>query len=1000
MTRFLAAILCVELTPLVRLRIRVFGLRVGEEFAMKNGVTGVKPDRAARVVINKLLLVVYLGFCVPGFSSSTGGVGKSVVASAPILIPHQAAGPIPNKQDRAAPVRQKPSTGPVGGRNKSAHKGATSGPATSKLASGSLGLGAKPAIGLLPLVLTQSGSGGSGYSVIATSLPAYYYTGNYYLAPWGSDMSTYCTFQLPCQTINGIQGKVSTTNPVVLLRGGIYFPTSGASAPAVNLMTAGASGAPIVYAAYPGETPIITGALPITGWQPATLSGQCDGGTSSTCYKATLPATITTNFEYLIYVPAGWPPSYLPYVMGRRSQAVSTPTGYLFNANTAGSSCAGSSTCINVNASDISVLCNSSASNCTGASTAPPYDPVDIRLYNFNLSTVDVLRVSSVNGTASPPVINFSGTPALPIPNGGRYLIVNSREYFLSNPAPTPGTFYLDCSGTGTCTSGVSGATIYYVAQAGENPQTDLVLAPQTKQLVTDLPPTLGLSSGYGYLTFEGLTFVGDNYVTPSGGGATGGYTGFEGQPNITAALSFVDTSNVTVDSSVIGHTSGWGLEFTNDYYTYPTVGCGCGVGGASTQNALTNSVLFDIGAPGLRLGRYPPDQANQKDTGNSIGNATQFTLVQNNLFSGIGRMYPGGEDGCMMINSSHDNTIQYNECVDSYGGGIEVGPNVGFVNDFEYNSTVQYNLFHDLGRGVIEDFGCVHFATGGGTANSTLGEMFQNNICHDIISAPGPYGSNSGVGIYIDNNSQYVTVKNNLVYRTSGALFFNNGSPACNSGSGPCTNLVTNNILAYSYAGAIRRGANRPGSNVGDTFPEFTFSNNIVYFDQLNLSNGVYQSNGPQFLEPTGRSFWTCYKLVGSAYPPPCTTYFPFSANNYWNPHLGQSDCSSNITFYTTDNAGSPLSLPFSTALGGWRNTAAQGAQEDIVSSGSSCLNPNFQNPGFPYDNYTCQSSGCGLSIGFNTFSLTAPGRNNPLIFPRPTATGFALQLISPYQF
>ncbi len=409
----------------------------------------------------------------------------------------------------------------------------------------------------------------------------------------------------------------------------------------------------------------------------------------------------------------------------------------------------------------------------------------------------------------------------MPIPNGGRYLIVNSWEYFSSNL--TAGTFYLDCSSS--CTSGVSGATIYYIAQAGENPQSDLVLAPQTAQIVTDLPPTKGSTSGYGYLTVEGLTFVGDNYVTP-----TGGYTGFEGQPNITAALSFVDTSYVTVDSSVIAHTSGWGLEFTNDFYTYPSNCTGdCNVGGTSIQNALTNSVLFDIGAPGLRLGRYPPDQTNQMDTGNTALNATQFTLVQNNLFSGIGRMYPGGEDGCMMINSSHDNTIQYNECVDSYGGGIAIGPNVGVVNDFEYNNTVQYNLFHDLGRGVIADFGCVHFATLGGTANSTQGELFQNNICHDMISAPGFYGSNNGHGIYIDNNSQYVTVKNNLVYRTSGALFFNNGGPNCNGGSGPCNNLVTNNILAYSYAGAIRRGANAPSSDVGDPIPEFIFRHSMV---------------------------------------------------------------------------------------------------------------------------------------------------------------------------
>ncbi len=329
------------------------------------------------------LVVLYLCFCSPGFSSSTGGSGKTTVGSAAVTpLPHVAEPEAPKKISTAH-ARQPASTATL--------------------------RAPRPAI-VLPLGVSMQS--GSGHSVIAASLPAYYYTGNYYLAPWGIDppTNTSCSFQNPCQTITGIQGKVSSTAPVVLLRGGIYPPPTSATSTAVSLTVAGASGSPIVYAAYPGETPIITGALPITGWQPATGSGQCATGTSSTCYKATLPATITANFEYLIYVPGGWPPSYLPYVMGRRNQSVSTPTGYLFNANASGSSCAGSSTCINVNATDISVLCNGSASNCTG-SGPPLHNPTDVKLYNFNLSTVDVFRVSSVNGTTSPPVINFSGTP-------------------------------------------------------------------------------------------------------------------------------------------------------------------------------------------------------------------------------------------------------------------------------------------------------------------------------------------------------------------------------------------------------------------------------------------------------------------------------------------------------------------------------------------------------------------------------------------------------------
>lgn len=525
---------------------------------------------------------------------------------------------------------------------------------------------------------------------------------------------------------------------MVLLRGGLYF----LDAP-ISLTVSGASTtSPIVYAAYPGETPIITGAKSLGGWIDA--SGDCAGVVKSNCYKTTIPAGFY-NFEYLIYVPEGWPPSHVPYVMTRRSQSVNTPSGYTLDE---GAVAFDGSNCTQYNDG---TNCLDRVKIASGSVKTLSYNLNDARFYNFANWNVDALRISNYGPTR----LQFTGPSleAAGFTHGRRFLIMNSREYFQDNL--TPGTFYLDCGSGTPCAQNDApqlpgSATLYYIARPGEDPPTDTILVPQQPQLLLDGPTNVA-----NYLTFQGLVFVGDNFVTP-----WAGYQSDEGQPNAKAALSFVNTTGVTIDSSIIAHTSGWGLEFTNP--DCDTVGC---VADPSMDNKLTNSALYDIGTSALRLGRMPPHKTN--DDGNTSDVATHNTTVENNLFMATGRMYPGGAAGCIWIGSSWGNNIQYNECGDSYGGGIAIGPKSGFTYHFAYDNIVQSNRFHDLGEGVITDFGCVHIANLGGVnaTGGTKGNTFQNNICHDMTDAVADMGQGA-VGIYIDGRSQCNTVKYNLIYR------------------------------------------------------------------------------------------------------------------------------------------------------------------------------------------------------------------------------------------
>jgi hypothetical protein len=775
-----------------------------------------------------------------------------------------------------------------------------------------------------------------------------------FLDPGGTDSGN-CQVNA-CRTINYAQQQNLLAGDIVKLGTGTYLLTSP-----IVLSVSGTAPQPITYTAYNGSKPVFTGAKQITTW---TLSTNCDGagpnlGTLK-CYSASVAGF--TNFDYLIYNLQTLSLADAVLTNARRTQSVNTPASYNTNAGLPG----GCNPCYD------KVLVNTSELPVGGL----VHNLADVKYYNFSNWNVDLLRLLSSTPNGNTTQLQFSGAANAfaGVSPQGRYLIVNALEFFQSSPQA--GTFYVDCGATPCSgqTSLPAGSTIYYVAtNSNEHPNTDKIFAPQITPLLT--------ANGVKYVKFSGVYFVGDNFVTPSGTYPNGGYTSNTGQPNAPAAVSFVNTSGVTLDSSVIAQTSGWGLEFTNTSVQT------CPNDPTNLNNALTKSVLYDIGTSGVRIGRFPPDS---QDTGNCDKQATSNTTVDNNLFKGMGRNYPGGEAGCVWIGSSHHNTITNNECADSYGGGIAVGPAVSFAATFEHDNTVSHNLWHDLGEGVIVDFGCVHFANrGGASLQGSNGDTFKNNVCHDITHAVKDTG-NGGIGIYIDNFSQHVHVNYNLVYRASGALYFHNqstqnGQNLC--GSSTCDNTVFNNVFAYAgYTpgfsagqGAIKRGGN-------DLFLDFTFKHNIVYYD-------IGGEAGPQWVDSNTPHAWDCANGVD------CTAYFNFLSNGYWNPNLTFP------TFYTT--------TPFATytSLMTWQ--ASQHPHEDQAdgTGHSTYGTPAFTNPGLPAcggnDDYTFANNTLTTAIAFDTSaagfgSTYSAGRGASATLctaqgscPTVTAT-FPLQLIT----
>ena len=542
----------------------------------------------------------------------------------------------------------------------------------------------------------------------------------FYVAPNGSDTNK-GTEEAPFKTITQAQKAVRAINGTmtgdisVILREGTYqHPAT------VNFTEedGGKDGHYVRYKAYEGETPLITGGIPMSGW---TIHDE-----KNNIWKA---ENVDARFRQLYVNGKKAIRARMPNLKSngdhnffRLNKVDSTGSAFLLNSSDVKSTDWKNPKKVEIHlmiAWAESILRLDKISQQGNTFKFEPQDPERGRLFR---------RKYPMLGTA------FMSNP----PKQQVYYLENAYEFI-----DQPGEWYLDESTN----------TLYYKAREGESMGTANVVAPRVNTLFSVLGESS--KSKVGYMSFEGLTFAHTNYLRPSE----------EGFLDLQASMFNIE---VIEENGRLGSNKFllWrpdaGFRIENAHHmqirncTFTQMAAtGLDMVSGTNDDMVEGNVFYEIGASGIMLGKFSQDSLteihipyNPTDKDEiSTRDTLRYNLVTNVTNEhqgavGIGAGYPRYV------------VIENNEISYTNYSGISVGYGWTKQQTAMTNNHINKNNIHHISR-LLCDSGPIYTLSNQGT-----GSEIKENYLHD-------YGASEWseywvLPIYLDEGSSGFAVENN----------------------------------------------------------------------------------------------------------------------------------------------------------------------------------------------------------------------------------------------
>ena len=593
----------------------------------------------------------------------------------------------------------------------------------------------------------------------------------------------------------------------VWIRGGRYATTK-------PIIFEPADSAPVTYAAYPGEQPVLDGGVRIKSWRTQKVNGVDAWVTDvSDLLKK------RGDFRQLFVNGQRRSRTRLPekdyYWM---EDVPGLPLDAFFEESTFVANC----TTFKAAKGDIQIWKNLQ----------------DVEVLAMHLWTEERMPIASYDPETRMVQCSRKSIYGLTDDIGNRY-----AKYFVENVFEAlkhPGQWYLD----------KHEAKLYYVPMRGETPENTEVVAPVLLQFIRmQGDPEAG--QFIEFIGFRGLSFEYTDWVQPNWVGvqfnpyaqqpamenetsnmmdgnpwknipfASGG----QGASNVPGVIYMEGCRNCAIEDCRIEHVGWYGIEMYQ--------GC-CG-------NRVIGNTIADMGAGGVKInGTLAEDRWRGRTKNNRI--------TDNHIHHG-GEVFASGTG--VIIQHGSGNWVAHNHIHDLYQIGISLGWVWGYGFNVCRENRVEKNHIHHLGKGVLSDMGGIY------TLGVQPGTTIRGNLVHDIQRCN--YG---GWGIYPDEGSSSIVIENNICYNTGSQTFHQHFGRE---------NVVRNNIWAFGQEGmaALSRGNrhNRRYTHVGQNIQcAVTFERNIfitngepIFVGSLadatgNLERGDIISDLNLFFDTTGQ--------------------------------------------------------------------------------------------------------------------------------------------------